>query len=86
VLPSNARNVVVISAEQLRPGRRTHYRSMKPGEQHPLTRQSINIRCANITTIGTKVGVTEIVSNNQQDIGPLIDGLHTQWGQQQKYH
>ena len=72
-LIGHAGHVVVVTAHQHGPRGRTHNRGMKLREQHALGRQRIDVRCLDITAKNTEVRIAQVIRNNQEYVGPLID-------------
>ncbi len=64
--------MIVVAAKKHGTGRCAHNRRVKLGEQHPFGRQIIDIWRSNVASEAAKIGVAEIICNDQQNIGPFI--------------
>ena len=71
-LSAHAGNVIVIAAEQHGPRGCAHDGRVELGKQYPFGGEHIDIRSLDVTAEAAKVGITEIIGDDQQNVGPLI--------------
>lgn len=66
----------VLAGHDGRPSRRADRHGVRLSEPHALVRQPVQIRCfVQIRAVAGQVGPTQIVSQNEDDVGPLKEPL-----------